>query len=315
MTPAAAWLRVSAGHQDSDNQVPDVERFASHHGYAIAERYVVSDTAWKNGGGAEYKRTLGRALDDAHAGKFGVLIVWALDRIVREGAEDALRIFRQFRQRGCIVVSVKESWLNGSPEVQDILIAFAGWMAEQESRRRSERIRAGLARRRAEGLPVGRQLGAADKKQRRRSGYVARWERERTKATPATAEPTPAAWLQWRASLPTLPADRLSRAEMRNALVAAQQDRCALCLAGGKPLEVDHDGATGYVRGLLCKRCNGQTGKHESGLFQTRSEVIALYLANPPASGVRWLWEPPRPERPTTNHAISALAKAELPPL
>jgi hypothetical protein len=53
-----------------------------------------------------------------------------LDRIVRDdesGAEAALRIFRQFRQRGCMVVSVRESWLNGSPEVQDILIAFAGW--------------------------------------------------------------------------------------------------------------------------------------------------------------------------------------------
>jgi len=152
---AAVWLRVSAGHQDSDNQVPDVERFAGHHGYEITERYVVSDSAWKNGGGPEYRKTLQRALDDAHAGKFGVLIVWALDRIVREGAEDALRVFRQFRQRGCIVVSVKESWLNSSPEVQDILIAFAGWMAERESARRGERIKAGLARRRAEGKPAG----------------------------------------------------------------------------------------------------------------------------------------------------------------
>ena len=183
MTDAAVWLRVSTGHQDSDNQVPDVERFARHHGYDIAERYVVSDTAWKNGGGAEYKKTLQRALDDAHAGKFKVLIVWALDRIVREGAEDALRIFRQFRQRGCIVVSVKESWLNGSPEVQDILIAFAGWMAERESARRGERIKAGLARRQAEGKPVGRQPGAVDKKARKRSGYVARWERERAAAS------------------------------------------------------------------------------------------------------------------------------------
>jgi hypothetical protein len=40
------------------------------------------------------------------------------------GAEAALRISRQFRRRGCMVVSLKESWLNGSPEVQDILIAF-----------------------------------------------------------------------------------------------------------------------------------------------------------------------------------------------
>ena len=69
----------------------------------------------------------------------------------REGAEGALRILWQFRERDCIVVSVKESWLNGSPEVQDLLVAFAERMAQQESRRRCERIRAGLARRRAEG--------------------------------------------------------------------------------------------------------------------------------------------------------------------
>jgi DNA invertase Pin-like site-specific DNA recombinase len=112
-------------------------------------------------------------------------IVWALDRIVRDdegGAEAALRIFRQFRQRGCTVVSVKESWLNGAPEVADILIAFAGWMAERESARRSERIKAGLAKRSAEGKPVGRQPGSSDKKPRKRSGYVARWERERERA-------------------------------------------------------------------------------------------------------------------------------------
>jgi DNA invertase Pin-like site-specific DNA recombinase len=66
--------------------------------------------------------------------------------------------------------------------VQDVLVAFAGWMAQQESGRRSERIRAGLARRRSEGKSVGRQPGAADRKPRKRSGYVARWERERREA-------------------------------------------------------------------------------------------------------------------------------------
>jgi len=74
------------------------------------------------------------------------------------------------------LVSVKESWLNAAPEVQDVLVAFAGWMAQQESRRRPERIKAGLDRRRAQGKPVGRQPGAADKKPRKRSGYVAAWE-------------------------------------------------------------------------------------------------------------------------------------------
>ena len=175
---AGAWFRVSTGHQTDANQVPDVEAFARHHGYVIAERYQVSDSAWKNGGGEEYRATLQRALDDAWVGKFTVLIVWSLDRIVRLGAEDALRIFRQFRERGCVIISVKESWLNGSSEVQDVLISFAGWMAQRESERRSERIRAGLARKKAQdpGWHGGRNKGTPDKQKRRRSGYVKAWE-------------------------------------------------------------------------------------------------------------------------------------------
>jgi DNA invertase Pin-like site-specific DNA recombinase len=84
---------------------------------------------------------------------------------------------RQFRERGCVLLSAQESWLNTTPEIQDVLVAFAGWMAQQESRRRSERIGAGLERRKAAGLPVGRQPGAVDKTRRKRSGYVARYER------------------------------------------------------------------------------------------------------------------------------------------
>ena len=102
-------------------------------------------------------------------------LTFLLDRVVRDdesGVEAALGIFRRFRQRGCRVMSVQESWLNGSPEVQDIVIAFAGWMAEREPARRGDRIRAGLARRAAEGKAAGRQAGATDKGKRRRSGAV-----------------------------------------------------------------------------------------------------------------------------------------------
>jgi putative DNA-invertase from lambdoid prophage Rac len=177
-TPCAVWFRVSTGHQDSDNQVPDVERFTAHHGYTIAARYELDDSAWKDGqGGPVYQATLKQALQDAWAGKFKVIVVWSLDRISRNGAEDVLRLVRQFRERGVTLLSVQEPWLNSSPEIQDVLLAFAGWMAQQESNRKSERIRAGLARRKAQGLPVGRQPGAVDKAKRKRSGYVARYER------------------------------------------------------------------------------------------------------------------------------------------
>jgi hypothetical protein len=46
---AASWFQVSTGYQDSDNQVPAAKQF-KHHGYEIAERYAVSDTAWRDGG-------------------------------------------------------------------------------------------------------------------------------------------------------------------------------------------------------------------------------------------------------------------------
>jgi DNA invertase Pin-like site-specific DNA recombinase len=124
-----------------------------------------------NGGGAEDKTTLHRALDDAHAGTFPVPVVWALDRIVREGAEDALRIFWQFRQRGCVVVPVREAWLNRGPQVQDVLIAFAGWMAAREPARKSERIKAEL------GKPdAGKPAGSPAARPPRRASAAAAWQ-------------------------------------------------------------------------------------------------------------------------------------------
>jgi DNA invertase Pin-like site-specific DNA recombinase len=176
---AGVLFRVSSDHQDCDNQIPDVESFCAAHGHEITARYTVSESAWDVKESGAYRLAIKQALNDAWAGKFQVLVVWALDRLTREGAETLLRLIRQFRERGCIIVSVQESWLNTSPEVQDVLVAFAGWRAQEESKRRSERVKAGLATRRAEGLPVGRQAGAKDHKPRRRSGYVARWEKER----------------------------------------------------------------------------------------------------------------------------------------
>jgi putative DNA-invertase from lambdoid prophage Rac len=178
-TKCALWIAVSTDRQEGANQVPDMERLAAKLGYEIAERYTLSESRW-NGGkdNGEYKALLKKAMDDAWQDKFSVLIIWALDRMTREGAEGALRIFRQFKERGCTVLSHQESWLNGSPEVQDILISFAGWAAKQESDRKSARVKAALARRKAEGKPVGRIKGAKDKtpKSRKRSGYVSAWE-------------------------------------------------------------------------------------------------------------------------------------------
>ena len=210
---AAVWKRVSTDHQEAANQDADIAKFTTHHGYEIERLYELDDSAWNGGkAGSQYRQEIARVLDDAHKGEFSVLIVWALDRITREGAEGALRLIRQLRERGCTLVSVQESWLSGSPEVQDILVAFAGWMAKQESDRRSARIKAALAKRKAEGKPVGRVPGAADRKPRRRAGYVAAWEDggKRRRAVrpvePASSPATPAQAPQAASSLIEPPA-------------------------------------------------------------------------------------------------------------
>ena len=185
---------MSTGHQTDANQVPEVEAFAKHHGHDITSRYQVSDSAWKNGGGDEYKAELQRALTThgRASSPYSSSGPWTASS---GRAEDALRIFRQFSERGCTILSVKESWLNGSAEVQSLLIAFAGWMAERESARRSERIKAGLERKRAADpdFKQGRKPGATDKKRRRRSGYVKAWRTAarvgRQPSKPRTAPP------------------------------------------------------------------------------------------------------------------------------
>lgn len=180
-TKAAIWLRVSTAQQDLENQLAAVQQIAEHRGYDVVCEYRTEDSASTYNGKAnsEYKTAIKAMLDAAHRGEYSVLIVWALDRLSRGGAEATLALLRQLRERGCTVVSVQEPWLSGSPEVMDVLVSFSGWVAQMESTRRSERIKAGLARRKAQGKPVGRKPGAKDKRPRRTAGYVEEQARRR----------------------------------------------------------------------------------------------------------------------------------------
>ena len=171
------WARVSKDEQESGNQIGELRAEAACRGLDVTAEYVLDGaSAWKG----EHRELLRQALDDARAGCYDVLLVWALDRLSREGIEVTLRIMRQFADRGVAVWSLRESWTETSdPHVRELVAAIMAWVARMESQRRSERVRAGLARRKAAGLPVGRQPGSKDRRQRKRSGYVARWQRER----------------------------------------------------------------------------------------------------------------------------------------
>lgn len=64
--------------------------------------------------------------------------------------------------------------------------------------------------------------------------------------------------------------------EQFQALVAAQNGRCALCGKVPPKLHVDHCHDTGRVRALLCSTCN--TGLGKFGDDPVRLEAAAAYL-------------------------------------
>jgi DNA invertase Pin-like site-specific DNA recombinase len=175
MLKAAVWSRVSTGEQSTENQVQALRDWAKNRGLEVVKVYSLEESAW-NG---RHRDKLNEALQDARTGVFSVLLVWSLDRLSREGIEQTLATMRQFRERGVQVRSHQEDWTDVPADLQPLLTSFFAWVAQQESKRRSERIKAGNERRRREGKPVGRQVGAKDRKRRARSGYFKRWEQVR----------------------------------------------------------------------------------------------------------------------------------------
>lgn len=172
---AALWLRVSTAEQTSKNQRAELETEAARRGWKVSAVYDVTGSAYRG----NHNAALDAVLADARAGRCEVLMVWALDRLTRQGIREALNRLQAFQDAGVRLVSLKEPWLDASGELRPLLVSVLAWAAEFESRRKSERIRAALDRRRAAGMRVGRQPGSRDKGKRRRAGYYARHEAAR----------------------------------------------------------------------------------------------------------------------------------------
>jgi DNA invertase Pin-like site-specific DNA recombinase len=180
---AAIWARVSTDDQNTGNQLEQLRAWAERRGLEVVEEFVTEDSAWAangNGKGAEFDRQRNALINGARLGHYQVVLIWALDRLSRRGIEDTLQVLRRLAEHEADVWSLQEDWLRTSdPAMRELLIGIFGWMAGQESKRRSERIKAGLARRKAEGKQVGgRVAGAKDKRKRSSDGYVAAWSED-----------------------------------------------------------------------------------------------------------------------------------------
>ena len=109
--------------------------------------YGENVSAWASGRQTE----LARCIRDAEHNHHEAIIVWSLDRVSREGPLRVLSLIEHLRRRGIRIISVQESWTETAGEFAPVLYAITAWIAEWESRRRSERTKAGLARARLQG--------------------------------------------------------------------------------------------------------------------------------------------------------------------
>lgn len=177
----AVYLRVSTDQQTVDNQRPEIKGYLLRYPDARVTYYEENETAWKAG----HQKELARLKSEIRTGKrkFELFIVWAFDRLTREGGMALIREYEFFLQHNIRVISIKESWSDVPAEFAPVLLALFGYLAQMESKRRSERTRAGLERVKKNGSSTGRGIGkrGKDAKPRRRAGYLNRYLKNKEK--------------------------------------------------------------------------------------------------------------------------------------
>ncbi len=149
---AVIYARVSTEDQSTDNQIPALEALAKQRGWDIVGVFQEEASAWRNG----HQKELALLFEYARKGHCQILLVWSLDRLTREGPLKILQYYKKLSDYGVDVVSLQDSWTEMPSEVKPLLLAVMGWVAELESKRRSERTKAGMVRAKEKGIHIGR---------------------------------------------------------------------------------------------------------------------------------------------------------------
>ena len=159
--------RVSDPHQDTAAQHLALRAEAERRGLEVVRVFDVTASGFHG----QQEHELTKLVDGIGRGQYTVVIIWAIDRLTRQGVSETLQAVNRISKAGGTLISLQEPWIETAGDMRDLLLAVLGWVANFESKRRSERVKAGLAKRTAAGLPIGRIKGAKDRKPRKVSGY------------------------------------------------------------------------------------------------------------------------------------------------
>ena len=167
MKKAAIYARVSTPDQHIETQLYQLRELAARRGFEVVHEYTdigVSGSKARRGG-------LDALLADAHGRKFSIVLVAAFDRVARS-VKHFLTVVDELNDLGIEFVSAREN-IDTSGAMGRMFVTIIGCIAELERSLIVERIKAGMRRRRLEGLPMGRAPLAIDREalvRDRRSG-------------------------------------------------------------------------------------------------------------------------------------------------
>jgi DNA invertase Pin-like site-specific DNA recombinase len=144
------YIRTSTEEQEPENQIKSCQKLSKGE-YELLQDKQSAFTDKKDREKFELAKKL------IKSGKIKHFIVWDLDRIYRNRIK--LKEFFQFcKIHKCNIHSVNQQWLeqlNNIPEpfneiMHDLMLNLMGWLAEDESKKKSERVR--LAVRKQKGI-------------------------------------------------------------------------------------------------------------------------------------------------------------------
>lgn len=157
----AIYARVSTFDkgQNPETQLRELRRYAEARGLEVAHELV--DIA----SGTKDTRPNYRVLFDlARKRAVDIVLVWRYDRFARS-TQALVNALVEFRDLGVDFISYQENIDTSSPQGKMVFAIMAS-LAEFESALISERVKAGMARARAEGVHIGRPKVSTEVKRR-----------------------------------------------------------------------------------------------------------------------------------------------------
>lgn len=135
------YIRTSTEEQNPENQLADIEKIAGKD-YIL---YKEQQSAWNQ---EKERPEFNKIIKEIKSSRLSDLYVWDLDRIYRNRINlvDFFKLSKSFKVN---IHSYRQVWLediNKIPTpwneiVSDMFIQILGWLAEEESTKKSERVR------------------------------------------------------------------------------------------------------------------------------------------------------------------------------